>query len=71
MLKLLPLTHTHTASYEKLPTRIYVEIIALVKATYLRNGRYHVEEIQKYLDAQQHLWLHCIGLHGQVNRKKL
>ena len=40
-------THTHTASYQRLPSSIYVEIIALVTATYLQNGHYHIERIQK------------------------
>ena len=37
----------HTASYQRLPSRIYVEKFAIVTATYLRNGRYYVEELQK------------------------
>ena len=28
-------THTHTASYQRLSSRIYVEMIAIVTATYL------------------------------------
>ena len=43
-------TRVHTASYQGLPSRIYVNMIVLataVTATYLRNGRYHVEETQK------------------------
>ena len=39
-------THTHTVSCQRLPSRIYVEMIVIVTATYLRNGRYHIEEIQ-------------------------
>ena len=39
-------THTHTSSYQQLPSRNYVEMIAIDTATYLRNGRYHVEEVQ-------------------------
>ena len=42
---------------------------AIVTATYLWNGGYHVEEIQRYVDVQQHLWLYWIGLQGQVNRE--
>ena len=38
---------THTASYQRIPNRIYVEMIAIVTATYLGNGSYHIEEIQK------------------------
>ena len=40
-------THTHTASYQQLPNKIYVEMIVIVTATYLRNTCYHIEEIQK------------------------
>ena len=42
-------THTNTQlySYQQLPNRFYVEMIAIVTATYLRNGCCHVEEIQK------------------------
>ena len=61
--------HIHTASYQRLLSRIYAAMIAIVTATYLRNGHYHVEEIQKVLDAQQHLRLHWTGLQGQVNRE--
>ena len=42
-------THTHTASYhtQRLSNKIHVEMTAIVTPTYFRNGRYHVEEIQK------------------------
>ena len=40
-------THTHTHSYQWLPSRIYVEMIAIVIDTYLWNGRFQVEEIRK------------------------
>ena len=40
-------SHTHSYSYQRLSSRIYVKMIAIVTASYLRNERYHVEEIQK------------------------
>ena len=41
---------THTASYQWLPSRLYVKMIATVTATYnmyLRNGCSHVGDVQK------------------------
>ena len=40
-------THTHTISYQRLSSRIYVEMIVIVTATYLQNRRYYVEELLK------------------------
>ena len=57
----LSFSHKHTASYQQLPSRIYVKMIAIVAATVLtskdtitlrRSKRY------MYLDAQQYLRLH-------------
>ena len=62
-------SHTRTTSYQQIPNRVNVEMIAMVTATYPWNGRYHVEEIQTYVDAKQHLRLLWIGLQGQVNRE--
>ena len=42
---------------------------ATVTATYHWSGWYHVEEIQRYVNAQQCLQLHWTGLQGQVNRE--
>ena len=50
-------SHTHTASYQRLRNRIYVGMIAIVTATYLRNGRYHVEEIQKVCRCTTAFWV--------------
>ena len=35
------------------------------------NRRYHIEEIQRYVDAQQRHGLHWIGLQGQVNKENV
>ena len=42
-----PPPHTHTAIYQRLPSRVYVEMIAIVTAVYLLNKCCHFEEIQK------------------------
>ena len=41
-------------------------MIAMVTATYLQNGCYHIEEIQK---VSTRLQLHWIGLQDQVNKE--
>ena len=42
----LHFSHTHSYSYQRLSSRIYVEVIAEVTAIDLRNGYFHIEEIQ-------------------------
>ena len=69
-------THTHTqtltASYQRLPSVIYIKIIAIVTVTctYLQNGSLKLRRSKMYLDAQRRLRLHSIGLQGQLTRQK-
>ena len=41
-------SHTHTASYQRLPNRTYIELTS-------ENVRFHGGEIRSYVDAHQHL----------------
>ena len=60
-------THTHA----QLATSDFQTKCILVTATYLQNGRYHVEEIQKVpIDAQQRLRLPVIALNWSSRPSK-
>ena len=51
-------SYTHTASYQRLPNRTFVEMIASHNYSPSNTGAIHVAEIQTYLDAQRRLPWH-------------
>ena len=61
--------HTHTAIYQRLPSRIYVEMIAIVQLLMSEIGAIMMRRSKRYLGTQQRLWLQWIGLQDQVNRE--